>query len=303
VSNLRSKKSSRLLVVLALPFLLIIAAAMSVAGGAGASAAASCQIVANGTVTGAGSGGAAGALTPLQVEQDWVAAGGPLSGAVTAAALADAESADIADRIQGSTESAPTVPGPGTPSDAALVGYGLWQITPGSPADYDPNENAKIAVEKYDSSLAAGGGGWSPWTTYGTARYQAALPAAQAAFSQLTAAGGAGVSAGTAGAGGATTATGTGAGGATSTTTTTTPAAAISTTTVNQYITRLEGDHDAQYAIVEADGTVLASHEPNTQVNGGLITNAMLLVAYLRAHPSVPTGAAAAHLKGMIESA
>jgi hypothetical protein len=301
MSNLRSKKSGRLVAVLVLPFLLIIAAGMSVAGGAGASAAASCQIVANGTVSGAGSGGAAGALTPLQVEQDWVAAGGPLSGAVTAAALADAESADIADRIQGSSETAPTVPGPGTPSDAKLVGYGLWQITPGSPADYDANENAKIAVGKYDESLAAGAGGWSPWTTYGTARYQDALPAAQAAFSQLTAAGGPGVSAG---AGGATTTTGTGTAGATTTTPTTAPTASISTTTADNYITRLEGDHDAQYAIVEANGTVLASHEPNTQVNGGLITDAMLLVAYLRAHPSsVPTGTAASNLKAMIESA
>lgn len=294
---LRRKKSGRLLLIPLLPFFLLIAAAMSISGGGAASAAASCQIVANGTVSGAGSGGAAGALTPLQVEQYWVGAGGPLSGAVTAAALADAESADITDRIQGSSVSTPTQPGPTTPSDASLVGYGLWQITPGSPADYDPVENAKIAVEKYEGSLAAGGGGWSPWTTYGTAGYIAALPAAQAAFTQLTAAGGGGgVSAGATGS----TTTGT-------TTTSTTPtntAPTISTSAADKFITNLEGNTDAQYAIVEANGKVLAEHEDNTPVNGGLITRAMLLVAYLKAHPSsVPTGQAARRLKAMIESA
>jgi hypothetical protein len=292
----RRKKSGRLLLVLLLPFLLLIGAAMSIAGGGAASAAASCQVVANGTVSGAGSGGAAGALTPLQVEQYWVGAGGPLNGAVTAAALSDAESADITDRIQGSSVSTPTQPGPSTPSDASLVGYGLWQITPGSPADYDPTENAKIAVEKYEGSLAAGGGGWSPWTTYGTAAYLAAIPAAQAAFTQLTAASGTGVSAGATGA----TTTGTT---ATTTTTPTDTTPTITTGAADQYITRLDGNTDAQYAIVEPDGQVLAQHEDNTPVNGGLITKAMLLVAYLRLHPTAdPTGVAARDLKDMIET-
>ena len=274
--------------------MLLIAAAMSISGGGAASAAASCQIVANGTVTGGGTGGAAGALTPLQVEQYWVGAGGPLDAAVTAAALAYAESADITDRIQGSSVSTPTQPGPTTPSDPSLVGYGLWQITPGSPADYNPVENAKIAVQKYEGSLATGGGGWSPWTTYGTADYIAALPAAQAAFAQLTAAGGGGVSAG---------ATGSTTAGTTTTTTPTDTTPTISTAAADKYITSLEGNTDAQFAIVEPNGKVLAQHEDGTAVNGGLITRAMLLVAYLRAHPNtVPTGEAARRLKAMIET-
>ena len=201
----RRKSPARLIGLLGLPFLLVLAVAMSVSAGGAATAAAACQAIANGpgsgTVTGGtgGGSGAVGQLTPLQVEQYWVGAGGPMSGAVTAAALADAESSDITDRIQGSSPSAPSTPTANTPSDPALVGWGLWQITPGSAADYDPTVNAKIAVEKYQGSLAAGGGGWSPWTTYGTSGYYAAIPAAQAAYAQLTAQGGGGVSPGATG--------------------------------------------------------------------------------------------------------
>ena len=296
----RRKKPIRWLLALGAPFFLIIAIAMSVASGGGASAAAACQVVANGTVTNVGTGGAAGALTPLQVEQYWVNAGGPLDAAVTAAALAYAESADITDRIQDSVVSAPSVPTLATdalPPDQ--VGYGLWQITPGSPADYDPAVNAKIAVEKYQGSLAAGGGGWSPWTTYGTVRYEEALPAAQAAYQQLVASGAGGAGSVPVGLTTTTPTTST-----TSTTSTTTAAAStptIDTKTADQYITRLQGANDADYAIVEANGTVLAQRQANTKVDGGHITAAMLLVAYLRKHPVTPTGEAAAQLKAMIE--
>lgn len=296
----QTRRKPKLIIALALPFLVIIAAAMSLAGGSAAGDAAACQVVANGTVSGVGTGGAAGSLTPLQVEQYWVGAGGPISEAPIAAALADAESADITDRIQGSSVSTPTVAGPTTPSDASLVGYGLWQITPGSPADYNPTENAKLAVEKYQGSLATGGGGWSPWTTYGTVAFQNALPAAQAAYAQLTATGGGGVSAGDPGTTTPTTTTT----GTTTTTTTTQQAASIDASTANQYITHLDGTNDAQFAIVEADGTVLSQHEDNTTVQGGSITEAMLLVAYLQAHPSAnPTGDAASRLKAMVEKA
>ena len=202
----RRKSPARLVGLLGLPFLLVLAVAMSVSGGGAATAAAACQAIANGagsgTVpvgTGGGGSGAQGQITPLQVEQYWVGAGGPMSGAVIAAAIASAESDDITDRLQGSSPSAPTTPTSATPSDPSLVGWGLWQITPGSAADYDPTVNAKIAVEKYDGSLAAGGGGWSPWTTYTSGAYTSGLAAAQAAYAQLTAQGGGGVSPGTTG--------------------------------------------------------------------------------------------------------
>jgi len=192
----RRKKSVRLLALIEVPFLLVAAMAISVASGGAASAAAACQAIASGSTTGStpvtGTVGAVGALSPLQVERYWVGAGGPLSGAVTAAALASAESDDITDRLQGSLVSAPTVPTAATPSNPSLIGWGLWQITPGSAADYNPAVNARIAVQKYEGSLAAGGGGWSPWTTYGTSGYYAAIPAAQAAYAQLTTQGGGG---------------------------------------------------------------------------------------------------------------
>ena len=200
----RRKSPARLLGLLGVPFLLVLAVAMSVSGGGAATAAAACQTIANGTGSGTvpvgtGGSGAVGQITPLQVEQYWVGAGGPMSGAVIAAAIASAESDDITDRLQGSSPSAPTTPTSGTPSDPSLIGWGLWQITPGSAADYDPTVNAKIAVEKYDGSLAAGGGGWSPWVTYTTGAYASGLAAAQAAYAQLTAQGGGGVSPGATG--------------------------------------------------------------------------------------------------------
>jgi hypothetical protein len=306
----RRKGPARLTALLGLPFLLVLAVAMSVSGGGAASAAAACQAVASGpgsTVpigTGGGGSGAVGQITPLQVEQYWVGAGGPMSGAVTAAAIASAESDDITDRLQGSSPSTPTTPTGNTPSDPALVGWGLWQITPGSAADYDPTVNAKIAVEKYQGSLAAGGGGWSPWTTYTSGAYTSGIPAAQAAYAQLTAQGG-GVSPGaTAKAtSAALTATVATAAPATASPTTGTAPAQLDTSSADQYITRLTGQNDAQYAIVEANGTVLAQHEDGTAVAAGQATYAMLLLAYLRAHPSSdPSGGAAAHLQAMIEN-
>lgn len=44
---------------------------------------------------------------------------------------------------------------------AADTGYGLWQITPGSQADLDPQTNANAAYAKFQ-----GAGGFGPWTTY-----------------------------------------------------------------------------------------------------------------------------------------
>src|ERR1700761_4039282 len=91
----RRKSPARLIGLLGLPFLLVLAVAMSVSGGGAATAAAACQTIANGagsgTVpvgTGGGGSGAQGQITPLQVEQYWVGAGGPMSGAVIAAAIA-----------------------------------------------------------------------------------------------------------------------------------------------------------------------------------------------------------------------
>jgi hypothetical protein len=303
----RRKKPARFLALLLIPFLLVAALAMSAAGGGAATASAACQVAASGstaTPVSTETTGAVGALTPLQVEQHWVSAGGPKSAAVTAASLAYAESSDIADRIQGSSVATPSTPGSGTPTDPTLVGYGLWQITPGSTADYDPTVNAKIAVEKYQGSLAAGGGGWSPWTTYGTAAYYAAIPAAQAAYTQLTTPGATGTTVDVSNpltphaAAAASAATATNA----ADTTTSSAATQISSTTADQYITTLSGDDDAQYAIVQPNGTVLAQHEDGSTVAVGQSADALLLLAYLRAHPAgTPTGAAASHLKAMIE--
>jgi hypothetical protein len=306
----RRKKPARLIALVLLPFLLIVAVAMSVAGGGAATATAACQVAGSGTAAtpvSTGTAGAGGAITPLEVEQYWVGAGGPMSGAVTAAAIAYAESDDITDRLQGSSPSTPTVAGPGTPTDPSQVGWGLWQITPGSAADYSPTVNATIAVEKYRGNLAAGGNGWGPWTTYTNGAYRAGIPAAQAAYTRLTAKGA--TSTGTtvdvsnpltshaataAPSGGATTAG--------STTTGSTATAQISTTSADQYISGLKAHADAQYAIVDAKGTVLAQHEDGATVALGQSADAMLLLAYLRAHPAgAPTGAAASHLKAMIE--
>ena len=90
---------------------------------------------------------------------------------------------------------------------------------------------------------------------------------------------------------------------ATASPTTGTAAAQIDTSSADQYITRLPGQNDAQYAIVQANGTILAQHEDTTPVAAGQAVDAMLLLAYLRAHSSSdPTGAAAAHLQAMIEN-
>jgi hypothetical protein len=301
----RRKKSARLVLLAFVPFLLVAALAMSIAGGGAATATAACQVAGSGTAgTPISTGtGVTGAITPLQVEQYWVGAGGPMSGAVTAAAIAYAESDDITDRLQGSSPSTPTVAGPGTPTDPSQLGWGLWQITPGSAADYSPTVNATVAVEKYRGNLAAGGNGWGPWTTYTSGAYLAGIPAAQAAYSQLTAKGG--------------TNTGTtvdvsnpltphaataAATSSTPTTTGSTTTGQLSTTSADQYITSLKGHADAQYAIVDAKGTVLAQHEDATTVAVGQSADAVLLVAYLRAHPAgAPTGAAANHLKAVIE--
>lgn len=67
----------------------------------------------------------------------------------------------------------------------ALTGVGLWQLTPGTPADLDPLTNAKAAYAKY---LAAGHA-FTPWTTFTGGEYVQWLGWATAGVAQMSAAG------------------------------------------------------------------------------------------------------------------
>lgn len=297
----RRKKSLRLLGLVLVPFLLVASIAITMAGGGAASAAAACQAIDNNTAGGStpvtGPVGAVGALTPLQVERYWVGAGGPLSAAVTAAAIASVESGDITDRLQGSSPSAPTVATAATPTDPSYIGWGLWQITPGSAADYNPAVNAKLAVGKYEGSLAAGGGGWSPWTTYTSGAYVSGIPAAQAAYAQLTAQGGGGAAP-------APTGHATGASANFVSAAPTSPGAtggsgsldaAAATSYANSTAGKIVG-----FSVYDASGSQLASYHGSALNIGRSITKTLLLAAYLRTHSTIDA-VARAHLTAMIE--
>lgn len=69
-------------------------------------------------------------------------------------------------------------------------GIGLWQITPGTSADYDPQTNANDAYKKY----VAAGYSFSPWTTYTGGEYRQYLGAAANAIASLGSAISSGVS-------------------------------------------------------------------------------------------------------------
>jgi hypothetical protein len=90
-----------------------------------------------------------GTLDCTQLEQLWRAGGGSSSTAFEAAEIARAES--------GGEQYA-------TDDDAnGSVDYGYWQINSsngGSPASYNPLENARQAVSLYDAD------GWEPWITW-----------------------------------------------------------------------------------------------------------------------------------------
>lgn len=73
---------------------------------------------------------------------------------------------------------------------------------------------------------------------------------------------------------------------------------ALDGSSASSYVDGL-GSNRAGFAVVDANGQVLAAHNENMQVAGASITKAMLLVAFLE-HNS-PSGAAAGHLTAMIE--
>lgn len=91
--------------------------------------------------------------TYAQLEGYWESAGGPADVAPIAAAIALAESGGANVKQQG--------------QPLATTGWGLWQITPGSSADLDPQTNAKAAVAKYK----AAGNSFSPWVTFNKGTY------------------------------------------------------------------------------------------------------------------------------------
>lgn len=68
---------------------------------------------------------------------------------------------------------------------AALTGVGLWQLTPGTPADLDPLTNAKAAYAKY----VAAGNSFTPWTTFTGGAYLQWLGWAAAGVANMSAAG------------------------------------------------------------------------------------------------------------------
>ena len=98
------------------------------------------------------------ALSFVQLEALWIAAGGEPSYAPTMAAVAYGESGGD-----------PTAVQKGQPT--ATTGWGLWQITPGTSepqvgvndALLDPMTNAKAAVAKFDAAAAAGENPMQPW--------------------------------------------------------------------------------------------------------------------------------------------
>lgn len=301
----RHRKNLTLILAAAMvPAILFMGAISSFFGGAGGSSLAVCQAAATGGVTGGTTGGTPGGtvtgqLTPEQVEMYWFTANGPQDAMATAGAIADAESDDIPDRLQGSLPSAPETPTANTPTDPSLVGWGLWQITPGSAIYYNPTTNAKEAVAKYDADLQTFGNGFLPWTTYTSGAYTQYLPAAQEAYNYLKThttdpnpTGGLGGT-NSGGVGGTTTGT---------TTTPTTANATISTAAANNYLTTLEGNTQVGYAIVSSSGKILAKHKDTLLVDAEQITQAMLLVAYLNAHPTGPLSTTATKdLTAMVE--
>jgi hypothetical protein len=97
---------------------------------------------------------ASGRYSYAQLEQIWLANGGPRVAAPIAAAIAMAES--------GGNPQA-------TDDDSnGSVDRGLWQINSvhGAQSTYDVNANAKAAID-----ISSGGRDWSPWTTYTSGAY------------------------------------------------------------------------------------------------------------------------------------
>jgi len=96
-----------------------------------------------------------------QLENAWDTAGGPSAEAPTAAAIAEAESGGAAVMQQGQPYS--------------TTGWGPWQITPGNSEPQFGTDNALLqlpnnagaAVAKYDAA-----GGFTPWTTYTSGKYE-----------------------------------------------------------------------------------------------------------------------------------
>jgi Lysozyme like domain len=119
--------------------------------------------------------GAAGASTSgpsgkvysfAQLRSYWIMAGGPLSAADTAAAVALAESSGNPDS---------TNP---TDNNGRQTSWGLWQISlgnhnPPAPDWNNPLTNARLAVAKYN---AAGGTFAQDWGTYISGAYRKYLP-------------------------------------------------------------------------------------------------------------------------------
>jgi hypothetical protein len=91
-----------------------------------------------------------GALSFLNLEALWIAAGGDPAYAPTMAAVAYGESGGVPVNTQ-----------KGQP--AATTGWGLWQITPGDASLNDPMANAKAAVAKFNGAKAAGESPMQPW--------------------------------------------------------------------------------------------------------------------------------------------
>ena len=72
--------------------------------------------------------------------------------------------------------------------------------------------------------------------------------------------------------------------------------------TAVSYANGLKAPEQAGFAVVGSDGTVLAQHDASTPVAAESVTDAMLLVAYLRMLGSQPIPAAAeARLQALIE--
>lgn len=111
-----------------------------------------------------------------QLEDLWIQAGGKVSAAAQAAAVAMAESSGNSDSINP------------TDNGGKQTSWGLWQISDGThnqPTNVlDPATNAAMAVAKYN---AAGGTFANDWGTYGGAAYTANLSKAYAALPQALA--------------------------------------------------------------------------------------------------------------------
>ena len=113
-----------------------------------------------GTVAANATQGAAGTLSPAQIEQLWIQAGGDPSVAPTAAAIALAESGGN--------------PASNNPNDngGKQTSWGLFQISNGTHNQpvgniNDPLVNAQQAVAKYNAAK-----GFSPWGTYTSGAYK-----------------------------------------------------------------------------------------------------------------------------------